>query len=236
MREELRRYKCRLDQLGRGTEGQAANWSRLAGQAGGLRAGSPPSSRDKPAAGEVRFRGGRSLPEPVRQSFVQLIATNEGRPVVRATRCQKCIAGRHQQACQVERRPFANRNQVEETTIPWILSLRKGGALEKTGDKISVRETGYFLVYSQVWYKDDTFTMGHFIKRIKASIVGNESQSVILFRCIQNMPACCPNNSCFTAGIAKLEVGDQLELIIPRDQAHIALTGDGTFFGVLKLS
>ncbi|XP_038639898.1 tumor necrosis factor ligand superfamily member 13B-like [Scyliorhinus canicula] len=240
MREELGRYKYRLEQLGswaRGTEeGQAANWSRLAGQAGGLRGGTPASSREKPAEGEGRFRGGRSLPDPVRQSFVQLIATANGRPVARASRCQKCIAGRHQQACRVERRPFANRNQVEETTIPWILSLRKGGALEKTGDKISVRETGYFLVYSQVWYKDDTFTMGHLIKRIKASIVGNEPQSAILFRCIQNMPACCPNNSCFTAGIAKLEVGDELELIVPRGQAHIALTGDGTFFGVLKLS
>uniref|UniRef100_A0A4W3H2T4 THD domain-containing protein n=1 Tax=Callorhinchus milii TaxID=7868 RepID=A0A4W3H2T4_CALMI len=92
-----------------------------------------------------------------------------------------------------------------------------------------------FVGHCCVWYKDSTFTMGHFIERKKANIVGNEPRTVILFRCIQNMSACCPNNSCFTAGIAKLEVGDELDLVIPRIQAQIALNGDGTFFGAIKL-
>ncbi|XP_078094547.1 uncharacterized protein LOC144509515 [Mustelus asterias] len=238
MREELERYKGRLDQLGslaRGTGARAANRSGLGGQAAqrpqaGLR------SRERLAEGEVKVRRGRSLPVPTRSSLLQLIATNNRKPVARVSNCQRCVPGRSQQACRAERKPVSNQDQAEETAIPWILSLRKGTALSKMDDKISVRETGYFLVYSQVWYKDNTFTMGHFIKRIKASIVGNEPQSIILFRCIQNMPACCPNNSCFTAGIAKLEAGDELQLVIPRSEAHVALTGDGTFFGAVKLS
>ncbi|XP_048389176.2 tumor necrosis factor ligand superfamily member 13B isoform X3 [Stegostoma tigrinum] len=125
--------------------------------------------------------------------------------------------------------------EQEETTIPWILSLKNGNALVKKDNHILVKEAGYFLVYSQVWYKDNSFTMGHFIQRRKANSVGSEPRAVILFRCIQNMSACCPNDSCFTAGIAKLEVGDELELIIPRIQAQIALKGDGTFFGAIKL-
>ncbi|XP_078388088.1 tumor necrosis factor ligand superfamily member 13B-like [Cetorhinus maximus] len=232
MREELETYKFQLDQLE--SWAKAANWSSSGHQVSGFLE-EKLHSQEKFGDGEVKFRGSRSLPEPVQPSFVQLIATNDPRPVARASNCQKCVPGRHQQSCRVERRPVSGQNQAEETTVPWILSLRKGTALDKTDNKISVREAGYFLVYSQVWYKDNTFTMGHFIKRIKASIVGSEPQTTILFRCIQSMPACCPNNSCYTAGIAKLEAGDELELVIPRSQAHVALNGDGTFFGAMKL-
>ncbi|XP_067876083.1 tumor necrosis factor ligand superfamily member 13B-like [Heterodontus francisci] len=237
MREELETFKFQLDYLealAKVTKGQAANCSSSVNQVSEFLK-KKMRNEEKSRNEKVKYRGSRSLPEQIQQSFLQLIATNNRRPVVRASNCLKCIAGRPQQTCRVERRPVSNQNHVEDTTVPWILSLKKGTALEKNDDKISVKETGYFLIYSQVWYKDTTFTMGHFIKRIKASIVGNEPHTVILFRCIQNMPACCPNNSCFTAGIAKLEVGDELELVIPRRQAHIALNGDGTFFGAIKL-
>ncbi|XP_020384153.1 tumor necrosis factor ligand superfamily member 13B-like [Rhincodon typus] len=234
MREELETYKFQLDHLAKGTKGQAANGSSSVNQVSEFLT-TKLHSVEKLSDGEVKFRSRRSLPEQIQQSFVQLIATNDQRPVVRASNCQKCIPGRHQQTCRVERRSVLNQNHAEETIVPWILSLRKGTALDKKENKISVKEAGFFLIYSQVWYKDNIFTMGHFVKRIKANIVGNEPQTSILFRCIQNMPACCPNNSCFTAGVAKLEAGDELELVIPRLQAHVALNGDGTFFGAIQL-
>ncbi|XP_055519263.1 tumor necrosis factor ligand superfamily member 13B-like [Leucoraja erinacea] len=236
MREELDTYRLHLDRLealARLNKGQAANWSSSARQVS-KRFKKRPSPEDK-SKDRMKFRINRSISEGVQQACVQLIASNVQRRVARPSNCHKCVPGRPQQSCRVERRTDTSQNQMETTTVPWILSLKKGSALDKKGNKILVVESGYFLVYSQVWYKDNTFTMGHFIKRNKASIVGNEAPNVILFRCIQNMSACCPNNSCFTAGIAQLEVGDELELVIPRIQAQIALNGDGTFFGAIKL-
>nr|QIE07168.1 TNFSF13b [Lepidosiren paradoxa] len=121
------------------------------------------------------------------------------------------------------------------TRVPWHLSFKRGNALNKQENKILVLEAGHYFVYSQVWYTDSTFTMGHFIQRKKASLVGDEASVVILFRCIQSMPSKYPNNSCYTAGIAKLEEGDVLDLLIPRVNANISLFGDATFFGAIKL-
>ncbi|XP_043927281.1 tumor necrosis factor ligand superfamily member 13B [Protopterus annectens] len=121
------------------------------------------------------------------------------------------------------------------TQVPWHLSFKRGNALNKQDNKILVLEAGHYFVYSQVWYTDSTFTMGHFIQRKKAILVGDEASVVILFRCIQSMPLKYPNNSCYTAGIAKLEEGDVLDLIIPRVNANISLFGDATFFGAIKL-
>ncbi|XP_067841577.1 tumor necrosis factor ligand superfamily member 13B [Heptranchias perlo] len=237
MRQELGTYKFQLDRLealARVTKSLSTNWSSSVNQVSEFlekRLHSGEKQREE----KVKFRGRRSLPEQVQQSCVQLIATHDRRPLVKVNGCQKCIPGKPQPTCRIERRSVSNQKGKQETTVPWILSLKKGSALDKKDNKILVKEAGYFLVYSQVWYKDNTFTMGHFIQREKATIVGNEPRTVTLFRCIQNMSACCPNDSCFTAGIAKLEVGDELELIIPRIQAQIALNGDGTFFGAIKL-
>ncbi|KAG9327897.1 hypothetical protein JZ751_018394 [Albula glossodonta] len=77
--------------------------------------------------------------------------------------------------------------------------------------------------------------MGHIIIRRKKNIVGDELQDVTLFRCIQNMNMQFPYNTCYTAGIVKLEEGDRVELLIPRKSAHISLDGDSTFFGAIKL-
>ncbi|XP_043854718.1 tumor necrosis factor ligand superfamily member 13B [Dromiciops gliroides] len=121
------------------------------------------------------------------------------------------------------------------TFVPWLLSFKRGRALEERENKILVKETGYFFIYGQVLYTDTTFAMGHLIQRKKVHVFGNELSLVTLFRCIQNMPATLPNNSCYTAGIAKLEEGDELQLAIPRENAKISQDGDGTFFGALKL-
>lgn len=38
------------------------------------------------------------------------------------------------------------------------------------------------------------------------------------------------------SGIVKLEVGDHLELLIPRSTANVSLYGDATFMGAVKLA
>ncbi|XP_006846747.1 PREDICTED: tumor necrosis factor ligand superfamily member 13B isoform X2 [Chrysochloris asiatica] len=121
------------------------------------------------------------------------------------------------------------------TFVPWLLSFKRGTALEEKENKILVKETGYFFIYGQVLYTDNTFAMGHLIQRKKVHVFGDELSLVTLFRCIQNMPETLPNNSCYSAGIAKLEEGDELQLAIPRENAQISQDGDGTFFGALKL-
>ncbi|KAJ6659667.1 hypothetical protein lerEdw1_018636 [Lerista edwardsae] len=125
--------------------------------------------------------------------------------------------------------------QDDSSIVPWLLSFKRGTALEEQGNKILVRETGYFFVYGQVLYTDEMFVMGHLIQRKKAHVVGDDLSLVTLFRCIQNMPHANPNNSCYTAGIAKLEEGDELHLTIPRRGANIALDGDATFFGAVRI-
>nr|XP_034376501.1 tumor necrosis factor ligand superfamily member 13B isoform X2 [Arvicanthis niloticus] len=121
------------------------------------------------------------------------------------------------------------------TFVPWLLSFKRGNALEERENKIVVRQTGYFFIYSQVLYTDPIFAMGHVIQRKKVHVFGDELSLVTLFRCIQNMPKTLPNNSCYSAGIARLEEGDEIQLAIPRENAQISRNGDDTFFGALKL-
>ncbi|KAM3934937.1 tumor necrosis factor ligand superfamily member 13B [Leptodactylus fuscus] len=126
-------------------------------------------------------------------------------------------------------------DQGDNTLIPWILSLKQGTSIEEKLNKMLIKESGIFFIYGQVWYKDDVFAMGHIIQRKKIHIVGDDPSLVTLFTCIQNMPESNPNNSCFTAGIAKLDEGDELQLIIRRKSANISLNGHSTFFGAIKL-
>ncbi|XP_076603177.1 tumor necrosis factor ligand superfamily member 13B isoform X2 [Chaetodon auriga] len=120
--------------------------------------------------------------------------------------------------------------------IPWMTGLKRGSALEADGDSMLVREEGYYFVYSQVYYIDTTFAMGHVVIRMKRNVVGDESPYVTLFRCIQNMNPVYPYNTCYTGGVVKLEVGDHLELLIPRSTANVSLDGDSTFLGAFKLA
>ncbi|XP_033966480.1 tumor necrosis factor ligand superfamily member 13B isoform X2 [Pseudochaenichthys georgianus] len=122
------------------------------------------------------------------------------------------------------------------TGIPWQTGLKRGSALEEDGDTILVREEGFYFVYSQVYYIDSTFAMGHVVIRRKRNVVGDEPQYVILFRCIQNMNPVHAYNTCFTGGIVKLEVRDHLELLIPRSTANVSLSGESTFLGAVKLT
>ncbi|GAA6225617.1 tumor necrosis factor ligand superfamily member 13B isoform X1 [Lates japonicus] len=149
---------------------------------------------------------------PVSQPFLQLLANNS-------------------------RKTFRKDFDLEPYTgIPWQTGLRRGNALGAEGDSITVREEGFFFVYSQVYYMDSTFAMGHVVIRRKRNVVGDEPQCVVLFRCIQSMNPVYPFNTCYTGGIVKLEVGDQLELLIPRSTANVSLDGDSTFLGAFKLA
>ncbi|XP_057708844.1 tumor necrosis factor ligand superfamily member 13B [Corythoichthys intestinalis] len=121
------------------------------------------------------------------------------------------------------------------TGIPWQTGLRRGSSLEAVGDNIQVLEEGFYFVYSQVYYMDSRFAMGHVVIRRKRTVVGDEAQHVILFRCIQSMDSVYPYNTCYTGGVVKLEVGDQLELLIPRSSADVSLDGDATFVGAVQL-
>ncbi|KAG7499509.1 tumor necrosis factor ligand superfamily member 13B isoform X2 [Solea senegalensis] len=120
--------------------------------------------------------------------------------------------------------------------IPWQTGLRRGSAMEADGDSILVKEEGFFFVYSQVYYMDKIFAMGHVVIRRKRNVVGDEPQYVILFRCVQNMNPDYPFNTCYTGGIVKLEVGDHLEILIPRPTANVSLDGEATFLGAVKLA
>lgn len=126
-------------------------------------------------------------------------------------------------------------DSAQHTGIPWQPGLSRGSALEVENNSMVVKEEGFYFVYSQVYYMDNTFAMGHVVIRRKRNIVGDEPQYVILFRCIQNMDPVYPYNTCYTGGVVKLEAGDQVELLIPRFTANVSLDGDSTFLGAVKL-
>ncbi|XP_006788395.1 tumor necrosis factor ligand superfamily member 13B [Neolamprologus brichardi] len=166
-------------------------------------------------------------------------------PAFIQTRRRRTVSGAEVLISQSFLQMLANdsrKNYVKEilrdtyTGIPWQPGLKRGTALEAEGDRILVREEGFYYVYSQVFYRDNTFAMGHVVFRWKTNVVGNEPQYVSLFRCIQNMNPVQSFNTCYTGGIVKLEAGDYLELLIPRATADVSLSGDSTFLGALKLA
>ncbi|XP_058249068.1 tumor necrosis factor ligand superfamily member 13B isoform X2 [Hemibagrus wyckioides] len=124
----------------------------------------------------------------------------------------------------------------KHTGIPWQAGLKRGEALEVDQDVLVVKEEGYYFIYSQVYYKDPIYAMGHIMIRMKKHVVGDESQHVVLFRCIQTMNLKVPYNTCYTGGIVKLDVGDTVEVLIPRPTASISLDGDCTYLGAIKLA
>uniref|UniRef100_A0A8C0I4B5 TNF superfamily member 13b n=1 Tax=Balaenoptera musculus TaxID=9771 RepID=A0A8C0I4B5_BALMU len=182
-----------------------------------------------PRAGAAAPRAGSlALPAPGESNSSQSSRSKRGLPDAEETVTQDCL-----QLIADSDTPTIRKGAY--TFVPWLLSFKRGRALEERENKILVKETGYFFIYGQVLYTDNTFAMGHLIQRKKVHVFGDELSLVTLFRCIQNMPETLPNNSCYSAGIAKLEEGDELQLAIPREDAKISRDGDGTFFGALKL-
>ncbi|XP_044529171.1 tumor necrosis factor ligand superfamily member 13 isoform X3 [Gracilinanus agilis] len=123
-----------------------------------------------------------------------------------------------------------HKKDSDVTEIMWEPALRHGGGLEPQGHVVGVRETGMYLLYSQVLFHDVTFTMGQVVYR--------EGQGrEILSRCVCSMPSELHQayNSCYTAGVFQLYQGDILNLIVPRAGAKLDLTPHGTFLGLVKL-
>nr|XP_045000793.1 tumor necrosis factor ligand superfamily member 13B [Jaculus jaculus] len=181
----------------------------------------------------AELRGHGAPPTPAPASGLEVSSRLQlplGAPRPPASRADNSSRGRRR-----GRAAEAPEQSGSYTFVPWLLSFKRGRALEEKENKIVVREPGYFFIYGQVLYTDNTFAMGHLIQRKKVHVFGDELSLVTLFRCIQNMPETLPNNSCYSAGIARLEEGDELQLAIPRENAQISRNGDATFFGALKL-
>ncbi|KAM9484350.1 tumor necrosis factor ligand superfamily member 13B isoform 1-T3 [Salvelinus alpinus] len=186
---------------------------------------------------QMSSRARRSSPDPPHPpdpqpglSFVRKRSVGTGTENSVSQPCLQMLADSNRKTFQKE---FA---LEPYTGIPWQAGLRRGSALEAESDSILVREEGYYFVYSQVYYMDTTFAMGHVVIRKKRNVVGDEAQHVTLFRCIQNMNPVYPYNTCYTGGIVKLEVGDSVELLIPRSTAKVSLDGDSTFLGAVRLA
>ncbi|KAI4533268.1 hypothetical protein MG293_016287 [Ovis ammon polii] len=117
------------------------------------------------------------------------------------------------------------------TEVMWQPALQRGRGLEAQGYVVRVWDAGVYLLYSQVLFHDETFTMGQMVSR------EGQGRQETLFRCIQSMPS-NPDwayNSCYSAGVFHLHHGDILSVIIPRARAKLSLSPHGTFLGLVKL-
>ncbi|XP_052051471.1 tumor necrosis factor ligand superfamily member 13 isoform X4 [Apodemus sylvaticus] len=117
------------------------------------------------------------------------------------------------------------------TEVMWQPALRHGRGLEAQGDIVRVRDTGIYLLYSQVLFHDATFTMGQVVSR------EGPGRRETLFRCITSMPPEPDRayNSCYSAGVFHLHQGDIITVKIPRANAKLSLSPHGTFLGFVKL-
>lgn len=117
------------------------------------------------------------------------------------------------------------------TEVMWQPALRRGRGLEAQGDTVRVRDTGIYLLYSQVLFHDVTFTMGQVVSR------EGQGRRETLFRCIRSMPSDPDRayNSCYSAGVFHLHQGDIITVKIPRANAKLSLSPHGTFLGFVKL-
>uniref|UniRef100_A0AC11BPA9 TNF superfamily member 13 n=1 Tax=Ovis aries TaxID=9940 RepID=A0AC11BPA9_SHEEP len=132
------------------------------------------------------------------------------------------------------RRAVLTRKQKKDsdvTEVMWQPALQRGRGLEAQGYVVRVWDAGVYLLYSQVLFHDETFTMGQMVSR------EGQGRQETLFRCIQSMPS-NPDwayNSCYSAGVFHLHHGDILSVIIPRARAKLSLSPHGTFLGLVKL-
>lgn len=194
--------------------------------------------------GQEAKHGGQTEDISIRRSSQEALHQTESQHAFTLLRGRRSASGAEtivslpclQLLANNSRKTFRKEFTGPHTGIPWLTGLKRGSALEADGDSMLVREEGYYFVYSQVYYMDTTFAMGHVVIRIKRNVVGDESPYVTLFRCIQNMNPVYPYNTCYTGGVVKLEVGDHLELLIPRSTANVSLDGDSTFLGAFKLA
>ncbi|XP_031443001.1 tumor necrosis factor ligand superfamily member 13B-like isoform X2 [Clupea harengus] len=134
---------------------------------------------------------------------------------------------------------MANEKPIQRgnvTVIPWTVAIHQGSAVTASDNKIIVQQDSYFMVFGQVLYHNQGTIMGHLIRQHPANASGTETGYRDLFRCLQEMPTENSANTCYTAGIVKLDRNDQLELVIPdRPHTQVAMDTESTFFGIIQL-
>ncbi|XP_066449928.1 tumor necrosis factor ligand superfamily member 13 [Eleutherodactylus coqui] len=120
------------------------------------------------------------------------------------------------------------------TEISWDVFLQEGKSLQVEGKSVQVKHSGIYLIYSQVFYKDTTYTMGQIIIR---KTDGDSEKSDILLRCIQSMPGekSLAFNTCYTSGVFRLHKGQTITLVIPRINASLDISSQATFLGIIRL-
>uniref|UniRef100_A0A8C6E798 Tumor necrosis factor ligand superfamily member 13 n=1 Tax=Moschus moschiferus TaxID=68415 RepID=A0A8C6E798_MOSMO len=126
---------------------------------------------------------------------------------------------------------ITSKEDSDVTEVMWQPALQRGQGLEAQGYVVRVWDAGVYLLYSQVLFHDETFTMGQMVSR------EGQGRQETLFRCIQSMPS-NPDwayNSCYSAGVFHLHQGDILSVVIPRARAKLSLSPHGTFLGLVKL-
>lgn len=126
---------------------------------------------------------------------------------------------------------ITSKEDSDVTEVMWQPALQRGRGLEAQGYIVRVWDAGVYLLYSQVLFHDETFTMGQMVSR------EGQGRQETLFRCIQSMPS-NPDwayNSCYSAGVFHLHQGDILSVVIPRARAKLSLSPHGTFLGLVKL-
>lgn len=162
-----------------------------------------------------------------------LVKNKEKRDVARRRRRrQRCPDGR---MSVLHLQPLSSQSFDDDdyTLVKWAVGKSLGNGLQvgMSGEVVTIVTEGTYFIYSQVLYKDTTWTMGHVIKK---RIHGTETS---LMKCIQSMPSniTVAQNTCFTAGVHYLEPGSTLELSIPRKSAGLVLKGHATFLGMFSL-
>ncbi|XP_046876798.1 tumor necrosis factor ligand superfamily member 13B-like isoform X4 [Hypomesus transpacificus] len=111
---------------------------------------------------------------------------------------------------------------------------QQGAAISSEGNKILIQQNGFYMVYGQVLFLSPGAIMGHIVR---SSGSQTSQKSFDLLRCLQEMPQTNSANTCYTAGLVKLDQRDELELVIPdRPQAQVSMDADSTFFGIMQLT
>ncbi|XP_038642830.1 tumor necrosis factor ligand superfamily member 12 isoform X2 [Scyliorhinus canicula] len=189
-----------------------------------------------PALGNTRPQGYTS-PVPQFRDCTHAARERTGEPERQALRVERDSEGKHRHRQRrrnslIHLVPSSYRSQGDSTVIHWQKILHTGESFEQNNSTIAIRGNGHYLIYTQVLYQDRTFVMGHVVKRREQR---RQNEGETLLRCTQNMPTDQPFNTCYSAGIYKLQKGDIIEMVIPRNSANIVMDRDSTFMGLMKV-
>ncbi|XP_078056901.1 tumor necrosis factor ligand superfamily member 12 [Mustelus asterias] len=221
---------------------QSAEMARLRWELEGLREEcgarrtTDESQDESPALARTRAPGYTS-PAPQLRDCPQPARTRHREPERQALRVERDSEGRRRQRSErknslIHLVPSSYQSEGDSTIIHWQKILHTGESFEQNNSTIAIKRNGYYLIYTQVLYQDTTFVMGHVVKRREQR---KQKEGETLLRCTQNMPAKQPFNTCYSAGIYRLQKGDIIELLIPRNSANIVMESDSTYMGLMKV-